>query len=165
MAAATPLTSSEMLKEGDRAPDFRLPDHEGRVVGLADLLVGHKALVLYFYPRDDTPGCTTEACGFRDSFESILRLGANVVGVSVDSPESHRRFIGKYKLPFRLLSDMDGKVARLYDSFREDRGTCARKTFVIDGSGIVRAVFPKVSPEEHASEILSVLRRLQPPKS
>lgn len=154
-----------MLREGEKAPDFRLPDHEGRVVGLADLLAGHEALVLYFYPKDDTPGCTTEACGFRDSIESISRLGAVVVGVSVDSPESHRRFIGKYKLPFRLLSDMEGKVARLYDSFREDRGTCARKTFVIDSAGVVRAIFPKVSPEEHAAEILQVLKRLQLPRS
>ncbi|MEM3096968.1 MAG: peroxiredoxin [Nitrososphaerota archaeon] len=150
-----------MLREGARAPDFRLADHEGREVGLADLIRGYKALILYFYPKDDTPGCTTEACGFRDVFSALRRAGANVVGVSVDSPESHRRFIGKYSLPFQLLSDMDGRVARLYDAFREDRGTCARKTFVIDSSGIVRAVFPKVSPDEHAREILDTLKRLQ----
>lgn len=153
------------MREGDKAPDFRLVNHEGREVGLAELLKGFKALILYFYPKDDTPGCTTEACGFRDIFETLRRAGANVVGVSVDDPQSHRNFIGKYRLPFQLLSDVDGKVARLYDSFREDRGTCARKTFVIDSAGVILKVFPKVSPDMHSREILDTLRELQLTKS
>jgi peroxiredoxin Q/BCP len=153
-----------MLRVGDRAPSFRLPNQHGQEESLEDLLRGYRALVLYFYPKDDTPGCTAEACGFRDSFDGLKRMGVNVVGVSVDDTESHRRFIGKYRLPFTLLSDVDGKVCRLYDAYREDRGTAARKTYVIDGDGVVRAVFPKVSPEEHASEILETVKNLQPTK-
>lgn len=153
------------MREGDRAPSFRLPNQHGEEVSLEDLVKGYRALVLYFYPRDDTPGCTAEACGFRDSFESFRRMGVNVVGVSVDDTESHRRFIGKYKLPFTLLSDVDGRVSRLYDAYREDRGTAARKTYLIDGEGVIRAVFPKVSPEEHASEILAAVKNLSQHRS
>ncbi|MDW7978638.1 MAG: peroxiredoxin [Candidatus Caldarchaeum sp.] len=146
--------------EGDKAPDFRLPDSEGRVRSLRDLLEGHKALVLYFYPKDDTPGCTTEACGFRDSMAKLKSQRVNVVGVSVDDQESHRKFMAKYGLNFTLLSDVDGKVASLYNSFSEERGRAVRKTFVIDENGVIRAAFHKVSAEGHAEEVLSTLKKL-----
>ncbi|MEM0383928.1 MAG: peroxiredoxin [Candidatus Caldarchaeum sp.] len=145
---------------GDKAPDFSAPDQDGRVRSLRDLLHGYKALVLYFYPKDDTPGCTTEACGFRDSMTRLKSRNVNVVGVSVDDPESHRKFISKYGLNFTLLSDEGGKVASLYNSFSEERGRCVRKTFVIDANGVIRAAFHKVNAEGHAEEVLSKLKEL-----
>ncbi|MEM0349538.1 MAG: peroxiredoxin [Candidatus Caldarchaeum sp.] len=145
---------------GDKAPDFELPDHQGRKTSLKQLLQSGRALVLYFYPKDDTPGCTTEACGFRDSMEKLSKHGVNVVGVSVDSPESHQKFIAKYGLNFTLLTDADGKVARLYNSYSEEKGRCIRKTFIIDKDGVIRAAFHKVVADGHAEEVLQTIKKL-----
>jgi len=139
---------------GDKAPDFTLPDQSGRLVSLKDLLKGYRALILYFYPRDDTPGCTKEACGFRDVLESLKKLKVNVAGVSVDDVESHKKFASKYGLNFTLLSDLDGKVARMYNAYSDEKGRALRKTFVIDSNGVIRLAYHKVSAEEHAHEIL-----------
>lgn len=145
---------------GDKAPDFTLVDSNGKKVTLSELLKGYKALVLYFYPKDDTPGCTTEACGFRDSLEKLKSSNVNVAGVSVDSPESHQKFIKKYGLNFTLLSDEGGKVASLYNSYSEERGRALRKTFIIDKNGIIRAAYHKVSAEGHAEEVLKTIKQL-----
>ncbi|MEM2483204.1 MAG: peroxiredoxin [Candidatus Caldarchaeum sp.] len=157
-----PFIQHEMKPEpGDRAPDFTLPDPEGREHGLKDLLAGHKALVLYFYPRDDTPGCTAEACGFRDSLEKFRKMNVNVVGVSVDDAESHKRFASKHRLNFMLLSDKEGRVANLFNAYSPEKGRCLRKTFIIDSSGIIRAAFHKVTAEGHADEVLARLKELK----
>ncbi|MEM4187195.1 MAG: peroxiredoxin [Candidatus Caldarchaeum sp.] len=146
---------------GDKAPEFTLPDAEGKQHSLKDLLAGHRALVLYFYPRDDTPGCTTEACGFRDSFAQFTKINVNVVGVSVDDADSHKRFASKYRLNFTLLSDKDGKVAKLYNAYSAEKGRCLRKTFIIDSSGTIRAAFHKVTAEGHAGEVLDKIKELK----
>ncbi len=145
---------------GDKAPDFTLPDADGRLHSLRDLLEGYKWLVLYFYPKDDTPGCTAEACGFRDSMSRLRSEGINVVGISVDSPESHRKFAAKYNLNFMLLSDEDGSVARSYNAYSDQKGRCLRKTFIIDANGVIRAAFHKVTAKGHAEEVLSTIKKL-----
>ena len=149
-----------MLKEGDKAPSFTLKDQQGREVFLTELLRDRRFLVLYFYPRDDTPGCTKEACGFRDKIEELRSLGAEVVGVSVDPPESHMKFTKKYSLPFKLLSDPDGSVARLFGAYSEERKRCLRKTYVIDNSGRIVKVYGRVKPDVHAEEVISFLKTL-----
>ena len=150
-----------MLEEGEKAPEFRLKDQDGREKTLQDLLEERDFLILYFYPRDDTPGCTKEACGFRDNISELRSLGAEVVGVSIDSPESHIRFIKKYSLPFTLLSDEDGQVARRFGAYSEEKGRCLRKTFIIGKDGRIIKVFNKVKPEEHAGEIIDFLKSLR----
>jgi peroxiredoxin Q/BCP len=147
-----------MLKEGDAAPDFETRDAEGNPVRLSDLR-GRK-VVLYFYPKDDTPGCTKEACGFRDSFAEFRRRGIEVLGVSTDDEKSHRKFAEKYSLPFTLLADTDHRVADLYGVYGEKQFMgrkhmgVARKTFLIDEEGRLRKVFDKVGVDEHAGEVL-----------
>ncbi|MBV8856188.1 MAG: thioredoxin-dependent thiol peroxidase [Acidobacteria bacterium] len=147
-----------MLKEGEAAPDFEARDAEGGAVRLSDLR-GRK-VVLYFYPKDDTPGCTKEACSFRDSFAEFGRRGIEVLGVSTDDEKSHRKFAEKYGLPFRLLADTDHRVADLYGVYGEKQFMgrkymgVARKTFLIDEEGRLRKVFDKVKVEEHADEVL-----------
>jgi thioredoxin-dependent peroxiredoxin len=147
-----------MLKEGDAAPDFEARDAEGNAVRLSDLR-GRK-VVLYFYPKDDTPGCTKEACSFRDSFAEFERLGIRVLGVSLDDEGSHRKFADKYKLPFALLADTDHAVADRYGVYGEKQFAgrkymgVDRKTFLIDERGRVVRVFDKVDVERHAGEVL-----------
>ena len=148
-----------MIAEGMKAPDFSLADADGKVWSLADF-VGKK-LVLYFYPKDDTPGCTKEACGFRDQYSVFAEKGMAVVGISPDSAASHARFRGKYSLPFVLLSDPERKVLNSYGAFgektmygRKMMGVI-RSTFLIDGTGKVVKVYPRVSPEGHAEQILA----------
>lgn len=148
-----------MLKEGDVAPDFTTRDAEGQTVKLADLR-GQK-VVLYFYPKDDTPGCTKEACSFRDADDELAKNGIKVLGVSLDSEESHRQFASKYNLPFTLLSDADHTVSDLYGVYGEqaygDRKYMgvARKTFLIDEQGRIKKVFDKVNVEAHAGEVMA----------
>ncbi len=148
-----------MLKEGDIAPDFTTRDGEGNTVRLSDLR-GQK-VVLYFYPKDDTPGCTKEACSFRDADSELSRQGIKVFGVSLDSEESHQQFASKYSLPFTLLSDTDHSVSELYGVYGEqtygDRKFMgvARKTFLIDEEGRIRKVFDKVNVEAHADEVMA----------
>lgn len=150
-----------MIEEGQKAPEFSLEDQDGTIVRLADLK-GH-TVVLYFYPKDDTPGCTTEACNFRDSFAEIRETGALLFGISADNTESHRKFRDKYSLPFPLLSDKDASVARSYGVWGEKKmfgkthEGIQRSTFVIGPDGVVQKVFPKVKPEEHAGEVLTAV--------
>ena len=148
-----------MVKEGDVAPDFETRDAQGQPVRLADFR-GQK-VVLYFYPKDDTPGCTKEACSFRDADDELAKNGIKVLGVSLDSEESHQQFASKYSLPFTLLSDTDHTVSDLYGVYGEqtfgDRKYMgvARKTFLIDEQGRIRKVFDKVNVEAHADEVMA----------
>ena len=147
-----------MIKEGDAAPDFETRDAEGNTVRLSDLR-GRK-VVLYFYPKDDTPGCTKEACSFRDAHDVYGGKGIKVLGVSTDDEKSHRKFAEKYGLPFTLLADTDHNVADLYGVYGEKQFMgrkymgVARKTFLIDEEGRLRKVFDKVKVDEHADEVL-----------
>jgi peroxiredoxin Q/BCP len=146
------------VEAGQRAPDFTLPDASGRPVRLADF--AGKPVVLYFYPKDDTPGCTKEACSFRDQYEDFQEAGAVVVGVSSDSSESHRKFAAKHRLPFTLLSDRDGEVRRRYGVPATLGLLPGRVTFVIDGAGVVRHVFnSQLDATRHVTEALETLRR------
>ena len=149
------------LMEGEKAPDFTAPANGGGKVSLADFK--GKNVVLYFYPKDDTPGCTKEACAFRDEFAAFKRKGAVVLGVSVDSAKSHDKFAKKFELPFTLVSDEDKKIVQAYGvwgkkSFmgRTYLGT-HRVTFLIGPDGRIKRIWPKVKPEEHAEEVLAAL--------
>jgi peroxiredoxin Q/BCP len=150
-----------MLSAGDRAPSFSLPDDSGNTVTLASLK--GKTVVLYFYPKDDTPGCTTQACGLRDNWAALEATGAVVLGVSPDGPAKHAAFRAKYDLPFPLLADEDHAVAERYGAWGEKSMYgkkyfgILRTTYVIDGRGIVRHVFEKVQPKGHAGQVLDVL--------
>jgi len=154
------------MLEGKKAPAFQLADANGKTVALKDLL-GAGNLVLYFYPKDMTPGCTTQACDFRDTAARLKALGAQVVGVSADSPESHRKFTDKHELNFPLLSDTSNRVTRLYGVYkkkslygREFMGI-ERTTFVIDRAGVIRKVFPKVKVAGHADAVVEALKALR----
>jgi peroxiredoxin Q/BCP len=144
------------LRVGDKAPEFSLPDQDGNSVALKSLR--GRQVVLYFYPKDDTPGCTTEACGFRDSLGPIKKAGAVVLGVSLDSGASHQRFIAKYGLPFSLLSDEDAGVSKAYGVYKQKNmygkkyWGIERTTFVIDPAGKLKAVFNKVKVDGHLDE-------------
>lgn len=147
-----------MLKEGNSAPAFKTTNAEGETVALKDLR-GQK-VVLYFYPKDDTPGCTKEACSFRDAFAKFKKRGIAVLGVSPDGAASHKKFATKYKLPFTLLADTDKSISEAYGVYGEKKFMgrtymgVHRTTFLIDEKGKIKKVFEKVKPEEHASEVL-----------
>jgi peroxiredoxin Q/BCP len=145
------------VRVGDTAPDFTLPSQTGEPVRLRDLL-SRGAVVLYFYPKDETPGCTREACSFRDSYEAFSDAGAEVVGVSSDSVTSHRAFAEHHDLPFVLVSDPDGKLRKQY-GVRSTLGILpGRVTFVIDREGVVRQVFSsQVDAQRHVREALAIL--------
>jgi len=149
------------LKPGDKAPEFSLPADDGTIVTLGGL--HGKKVVLYFYPKDDTSGCTKEACEFRDSWKDVKKSGAVVLGVSPDPVASHQKFKQKYQLPFPLLADIDHRVAGAYGAWGE-KSMYGRKyqgilrtTFLIDPEGRVSRVFEKVQPAGHASEVLAAL--------
>ncbi len=150
-----------MLKENAVAPDFRLVSDTGQEIALSSF--HGKKVVLYFYPRDNTPGCTKEACSFRDDHSQFLAKGAIVLGVSPDGQASHERFRAKLGLPFHLLSDPEHKVAELYGAWGEKKmygrtyHGIFRSTFVIDEKGIIIKVFPKVKPAGHAEKVLPFL--------
>ena len=150
-----------MIPEGTEAPDFSLPDASGKPVKLSDF--AGKTVVLYFYPKDDTPGCTTEACGFRDMQKEYAKRGAVVLGISPDDPASHAKFAAKYKLPFTLLADVGAKVAQDYGVWGERNFAGhkfmgnARTTFIISPDGEVEKVFQGVKPEGHDKEVLAWL--------
>jgi thioredoxin-dependent peroxiredoxin len=156
------IMAKEMrLKEGDVAPGFSAATNGGSRVSLAD--VEGKNVVLYFYPKDDTPGCTREACAFRDHFAVFTKRGAVVLGVSTDPAKSHDKFAAKYKLPFTLLADEDKKIVTAYGVWGEKSfmgrkylGT-HRVTFLIGPDGRIKKIWPKVKPEEHAAEVLAAL--------
>jgi thioredoxin-dependent peroxiredoxin len=148
-----------MLKEGDKAPDFTSKDQNGNTVKLSDYK--GKRLVLYFYPKDDTPGCTKEACSFRDADDVYSKKGIKVFGVSTDSEKSHQKFISKYQLPFDLLADTDKEIVEKYGVWGEKSmygkkymGTI-RKTFLIGEDGKIAKIFDKVNVSEHADEVLA----------
>jgi peroxiredoxin Q/BCP len=145
----------------DVAPDFQLPTQDGSPLRLSDLR-GRK-VVLYFYPKDDTPGCTTQACGLRDAWSRFEQKGAVVLGISPDAPKDHVKFREKYDLPFTLLADTEHEVAELYGVWKEKSlygrtyfGN-ERTTFVVGEDGRIAHVFPKVKPEEHTEQVLAVL--------
>ena len=150
--------AKEKLAEGMDAPTFELIDQNNIERSLKDYK--NKWLVIYFYPKDDTPGCTTEACSFRDNIEIINGLNANILGISVDSNESHKEFSKKYSLPFPILSDINGKVAKKYDSFGSFVGFkyASRHTFIINPSGKIHKIYKKVDPASHAEEIINELK-------
>ena len=151
------------LKEGDKAPDFAVPDAEGKMVRLKDLR--GKKVVLYFYPKDDTPGCTKEACSFRDSFAAFKRRGIEVLGVSLDNEKSHQKFAQKYGLPFRLLADTERSVSEAYGTYGEKKFMGRtymgnnRMTFLIDEKGKIKKIFSKVKPEDHSEEVLQAFKK------
>jgi len=148
------------VKIGSVAPDFTLPSQSGEVVSLGDFL-GKRPVVLFFYPKDETPGCTKEVCAFRDSFEELGKLHAEVVGISSDSVESHRGFAEKHKLPYTLLSDEGGKVRSLYGVPNTFGIFAGRVTYVIDKYGVVRNVFSsQMEVEKHVEEALNTLRSI-----
>lgn len=150
-----------MLKEGDTAPSFSLKDESGTTVSLSDF--SGKKVVVYFYPKDDTPGCTKEACGFRDTYDDILAKGAVVIGISADSEASHQKFKNKYELPFYLLSDPEKETIEAFGAWGEKSMYgkkymgIMRSTFVIGEDGTVIKAWPKVKPADHAKEVLAVL--------
>lgn len=147
-----------MVKEGTTAPAFKTKDDNGEDVSLKDFK-GQK-VVLYFYPKDDTPGCTKEACSFRDAYSKFKKQGIKLLGVSPDSEASHQKFITKYKLPFTLLADRDHSIAEAYGVWGEKKFMgrtymgVLRTTFLIDEKGKIKKVFEKVKPEDHATEVL-----------
>lgn len=152
-----------MLKQGDRAPAFSLPADTGETISLRDFK--GKPVILYFYPRDDTSGCTVEACEFRDSWKDVTKAGAVVLGVSPDSPRSHQKFRTKYDLPFPLLADEGHEIAEAYGAWgdksmygRKYRGIL-RTTFLIGKNGKISRVFAKVKPNGHAAEVLAALNK------
>jgi peroxiredoxin Q/BCP len=151
--------------EGTKAPQFEMPDATGKKVALRDL-VGKKNLVLYFYPKDMTPGCTTEACSFRDNLDAIRRLGAQIIGISGDTSASHQKFIDKHALNFPLLSDVGNEVGKRYGVYkmkslygRQYMGY-ERTTMIIDSEGIIRKVFPKVKVNGHTAEVIAALKEI-----
>jgi peroxiredoxin Q/BCP len=148
------------LKIGDKAPDFSLLDEHGRPVSLKDHL-GKDIVVLYFYPKDFTSGCTTEACSFRDSYKPYREKGAVVIGVSLDSVESHKKFSEKYALPFTILSDNKKEVAKAYGVLGTGGLMARRVTFIIDKDGTIARIFPKVDVKNHSEQVLQALDELQ----
>ena len=149
------------IKVGDQAPDFTLPDRTGKMVRLSEFR-GHKPVVLYFYPKDNTPGCTAEARAFRDSYEAFTNAGADVIGVSSDSVARHVGFASQHKLPFTLLSDRGGQVRKRYGVPAVLGLLPGRVTYVIDRGGTVRHVFNSMTNiGKHISDALQVVRKLQ----
>ena len=148
-----------LLEVGTKAPDFTLPDKDGQNVSLSDF--AGKKVVLYFYPKDNTPGCTRQACAFAGAYEAFRTLDAVVIGVSKDSAASHRKFAEKYNLPFLLLSDPELTVLQAYGVWQEKKlyGKVSmgvvRTTFIIDENGVIEKVMPKVKPDTNAADILA----------
>jgi peroxiredoxin Q/BCP len=146
---------------GSLAPNFTLPSQSGKMVSLRDFL-GKKPVILYFYPKDDTPGCTKEACAFRERHEDFRELNAEVIGISSDPVESHRSFAAKHELPFTLLSDEGGKVRKLYGASSTFGLVPGRVTYVLDEEGVVRHIFSsQLGVEEHVEEALEALRSIR----
>jgi thioredoxin-dependent peroxiredoxin len=150
------------LKEGDKAPEFTAKNQNGEEISLADF--HGKNVILYFYPKDDTPGCTAEACSFRDDYQSLLKEGFEVIGVSTDDEKSHLKFTSKYQLPFNLIADNDRKIVEAYGVWVEKNmygkkymGT-ARKTFVINPQGVISKIIGKVDTQNSSQQILDALK-------
>jgi peroxiredoxin Q/BCP len=151
--------SAKKIKEGDKMPLFSLPDQDGSIVNMADK-IGKTALVIYFYPKDFTSGCTMEAHEFREMHEEFQKNGAEVYGISNDSVESHKNFATEHELPFRLLSDADNKVRDMFGAWSMG-GIPGRITYLVDGKGVVRMVFSSMTqPKKHIEEGLKALRAI-----
>jgi peroxiredoxin Q/BCP len=150
------------LSEGQKAPDFRANDQNGKSVSLSDL--AGKNIILYFYPKDDTPGCTAEACSFRDNYESLLAEGFEVLGVSTDDEKSHLKFITKHNLPFSLIADTEKKIVEAYGVWVEKNMYgkkymgVARKTFIIDKNGLISKIIEKVDTKNSSAQVLDALK-------
>ncbi len=153
--SATPMAGAGEVTVGQAAPDFTAKDQDGKPVHLADLK--GKPVVVYFYPKDETPGCTKEACAFRDAWTDLKKKGVTIIGVSTDSDESHRAFIAHHKLPFTLVSDPKGEIAAKY-GVPVSGGYVARQSFVISADGSVKKIYRKVEVANHAAEIASDLK-------
>jgi peroxiredoxin Q/BCP len=159
--ARHPTQEASVVEEGTPAPDFELPSDEGETVKLSALR--GKPVVLYFYPKDDTPGCTTEACEFRDAYDRFREQGVEILGVSPDTEASHQKFKSKYELPFTLLADPDHEVAEAYGVWKEKRNYgktyhgVERSTFVIDAEGKVARAMRGIRPAGHAAQVLETL--------
>ena len=150
------------LSEGQKAPEFTANDQNGKSVSLSNF--AGKSIILYFYPKDDTPGCTAEACSFRDNYESLLAEGFEVLGVSTDDEKSHLKFIGKYNLPFSLIADTDKKIVEAYGVWVEKNMYgkkymgVSRKTFIIDKNGMIRKVIDIVDTKNSSAQVLEILK-------
>lgn len=149
------------LKEGDKAPDFTAKDQNGNTVSLSDFK--GRNVILYFYPKDDTPGCTAEACDFRDNYQSLSGQGYQVIGVSTDNEKSHKKFEAKYSLPFPLIADEDKHIVETYGVWVEKNmygkkymGT-ARTTFIIDGDGVIKKIIDKVDTKNPSQQVLDLV--------
>ncbi len=149
---------ANMPKIGDKAPDIEAETYGGKKIKLSDYK-GKKAVVLYFYPRDNTPGCTKEACSMRDGMEMLEKLGVQVLGVSTDSVKSHEGFRDKYNLNFPLLSDKSKNIIKTY-GVESEHGSARRVTFLIDKSGVIRHVWEKVNTSQHAEEVAEKIKGL-----
>ena len=160
LACASSAVAETQVSEGDQAPDFKLFDQGGNAHELGDY--EGKWLVLYFYPKDDTPGCTTEACEFRDNIFAFKRLNSQIIGISLDDQSSHKEFAEKYSLPFPLLADTASKVAIAYGVLSNKIGFkyAKRETFLIDPDGRIARHYGKVNPKSHSAEVLEDLQRL-----
>jgi peroxiredoxin Q/BCP len=143
---------ADLPQQGESLPDLELTTESGEHIGTGELT--GKKTVLYFYPKDDTPGCTKEACAFRDRMDEYAKAGIQVYGVSLDSPGSHRKFREKYSLNFPLLTDEGGRASEALGVLREDRKRTKRVTFLLDPEGRISRIYPEVTPDSHAEEIL-----------
>ena len=154
-----------LIEPGKKAPAFTLKDQDGKTHKLSDY--EGRPVVLYFYPKDDTPGCTTEACAFRDDVFKFKKMGVAIVGVSVDDVASHKAFAEKHSLPFTLLADSDKAVAKSYGVLVDYKGTelASRQTFLIDPEGVVAKHYPKVDPDGHSPEVIADLEALMAERS
>ena len=150
----------DRVATGSLAPNFTLPSQSGKMVSLRDFL-GKKPVILFFYPKDDTPGCTKEACAFRERHEDFRELNAEVIGISSDPVESHRSFAAKHELPFTLLSDEGGKVRKLYGASSTFGLVPGRVTYVLDEEGVDRYISSQLGVEEHVEEALEALRSIR----
>ncbi|MEI7508286.1 MAG: peroxiredoxin [Flavobacterium sp.] len=146
------------LKVGDTLPDFKAKDTNGKLFNSQDY-IGKHSLVIYFYPKDDTPGCTTQACGFRDNYQEFKDLGAEVVGISADSVQSHLKFKSKFNLPFILLSDNDKKLRKLFGVENDFLFIPGRQTFVINKKGVIVMIFNSMSSMIHIKKALQILKK------
>ncbi len=150
------------LTEGLKAPDFQAKDQNGKNISLSDF--SGKDVILYFYPKDDTPGCTAEACSFRDNYQSLLKEGFEVLGVSTDDEKSHQKFITKYSLPFSLIADTDKKIVEAYGVWVEKNMYgkkymgVARKTFIIDKNGLIQKIIDKVDTKNSSGQVLDSIK-------
>ncbi len=161
VACTLPATASDVQMEGNPAPEFELPDQDGQLHSLEDYR--DQWVVLYFYPKDETPGCTAEACAFRDNIFAFRKLNAQILGVSLDDVESHKAFADNHGLPFPLLADADGVAADAYRVKTRMFGmkVAKRETFIIDPDGVVAKHYRKVKPKTHSQQVLADLALLQ----